>query len=128
MALETRTRITILVPSPTTAAQIIVLNDALDELIAFCGGITTTHTSGQTPAAYDSPLFAGCWFDTKTNNVVQDGNVYIFGDAPLPVRDHDLQGYLEVLKVEWQQKFEQDIIWIIIHEVQRVANDDYRRD
>ena len=126
MPLETRTRITLLLPAPTTASQITFFNDALNELIDLCGGVTASPT-GPGDAATGNPLFAGWWFDTETGQLVQDANVFIFGDAPLPSNDPELQDYLELLKLEWQHRFHQDIIWITLNEIQRVSKDDYVR-
>jgi hypothetical protein len=127
VALETRTRITLLLPAPSTLPQFFLLDQVLDQLIAVCGGVTTSPTSGPSLAAYDSSLFAGRWFDAHTGETVSDANVFIFGDAPLLPDDPVLHEYLDSLKVACQQDFEQDIIWITLHAVDRIADNDYLR-
>ncbi len=112
--LETRTRITLLLPAPTTLAQHYLVTDVFTELTQVCGGLTA---SSDIP-----PVFGGWWYDSV--QVVEDKILLIFADAPTVSTDPDLLKYLDGLKQQCQDDFVQDIIWITIEEINRITAGD----
>jgi hypothetical protein len=119
MPLETRTRISILLPAPTTLAQYLLVDTLLSHLMQVCGGVTVS--------AILPPVFAGWWFNPQQQRINEDQNLLVFADAPLPPDDPDLLAYLDRLKLKSQHDFAQEIIWVTIHGIERIATDDYVR-
>jgi hypothetical protein len=125
MQMETRTRITLLFPPPCTLWQHYALNDVLDELTKLCGGITRSMPLSAFDAA---KIFRGQWFDSVRGRVTDEEDaVVIFADAPFKMDNIALRTYLMELKIDCQCDFEQDIIWITIHHIDRIAAHDYVR-
>lgn len=119
MPLETRTRITLLLPVPTMYPLYLLVDQVLTDLILLCGGVT--H-SPDIPAT-----FHGRWYDTNAHATKHDDLMLLLGDVHAPLRSQNLASFLDRLKHRCQRDFSQDIIWITVHEVQRVATDDYRK-
>ena len=119
MPVEARTRITLFVPAPGTLPQFYLVDKLLTDLLDACDGVTV---SSDLPA-----VFAGLWFNDQTRQTERDANLLILADAPVPLGDAGLAGYLDRLKLRCQQDFDQDIIWITVHSVHRVTTDDYVR-
>lgn len=119
MPLETRTRITLLLPAPKTYPQYLLVDKVLSDLVQVCSGVTL---SSDIPA-----VFRGRWYDSHTSSTVTDELLLIFADAPVPWDSPDLTYYLDRLKLRAQQEFSEDIIWITIHDVRRISTDDYRK-
>jgi hypothetical protein len=65
---ERRSRITLLLPAPTTQPEYLALDDVLTQLIRLCGGVTTTPL-------YPSAI-SGWWID-GLGATVEDANVLI---------------------------------------------------
>jgi hypothetical protein len=120
MYLENRTRITLLLPSPTTPDQHVLVNNVITSLIKICNGVTVSSDS--------PPVFAGWWIDNNSKQLVQDVNLLILADAPVPLEDDDLMSFVVALKIRCQKDFEQDIIWLTLHSIGRVNTDDYQKD
>ena len=119
MPLETRTRITLLLPAPQTYSQYLLVDKVLSDLARVCGGVTL---SSDIPA-----VFRGRWYEAHTFAIVTDELLLIFADAPVPWDSTNLTYYLDRLKLRAQQEFSEDIIWITIHDVRRVSTGDYRQ-
>ena len=117
MATERRSRITLLLPAPENPAEFIVLDEVLTELTRSCGGATASQI---TPT-----VFNGWWIDD--GRVHPDANILVISDSPLPHSDATLLAYLDSLKVRCQREFQESIVWITVHEVTRIATDDYVR-
>ena len=116
MPLETRTRITLLLPAPKTYPQYLLVDQVLTDLIRVCGGVS--HST-DIPA-----LFRGRWVDTQTQTTQHDDLLLIFGDVHVPFHSPNLAHFLDRLKVRAQRDFAQEIIWVTLHNVFRVATDD----
>lgn len=117
MAIQTRTRITVLLPTPQTLTQYLLVDKVLTDLVLVCGGVTF---SNDIPA-----VFFGRWKNDTSQRTIQDDILLIFGDAPVNrVYSGNLLYYLDRLKLHAQQDFNQDIIWITIDEVWRVSTHD----
>lgn len=116
MAVEARTRVALLLPAPTTEAQYFLLDAILTELIQICGGVTFSPVF--------PPLFAGRWFDEYEGQTKEDANLLIFADAPVSADEPSLLEYLNGLKWTCQRDFNQDVVWVTLHAVQRVATYD----
>ena len=114
---ETRTRILILLPVPKTLPQFFAVLNVLDGLERACGRVTRTD--------YYSPEIWGQWFDMLQGKFVEDDLTLIIADHPAPIRDHNLESHLEQIKLYAQSVLGQDIIWITVHEVSRIATHDY---
>ena len=116
MPIERRSRITLLLPAPTDLPEFMLLDDVLTELIQLCSGITV---SSVVPSA-----FAGWWVD-DAGRTVKDANVLIFADVNAARDSAALLAYLDRLKMRCQQDFGQDIVWLTINPVDRIATADY---
>ena len=117
MPTEIRTRITLLLPAPTTYPQYLLVDTILTGLTQVCGGVTVSS---------DIPtVFTGWWWDMTARQVQHDANLLIIADAPVGIRSPSLTLYLDSLKRRAQQDFAQDVIWVTIHQVERIATDDY---
>lgn len=114
MPTERRTRATILLPAPTNLGQFLLLDKILTGLTRACGGVTV---SSHLPSVFD-----GWWIDDTTGNTARDENVVIMADAPAP--STNLVVYLERLKRQCQMDFNQDIVWVTINQIERIATDD----
>jgi len=101
-----------------TLPQWYLVDEILTDLIQACGGATM---SSDIP-----PVFDGFWVDSN-QRTQHDTNILIVADAPVPLGDADLAIYLDRLKPRCQQLFDQDIVWITAHPVNRVITDDYTR-
>jgi hypothetical protein len=118
MSVENRTRITMLLPAPTSLSQFLLIDEVVTHLLGTCGGITL---SSDLP-----PAFSGVWVD-DTQVTQWESNLLIIADAPVSIGDADFALYLDRLKERAQRDFGQDIIWITIHPVSRVATSDFVR-
>jgi hypothetical protein len=116
MSVEERTRITLLLPAPTTLGQFVRVDDVLTELVQICGGVTS---SSLFPA-----IFLGRWFDPQTRTTGDDDNLLIIADALIQVSAASLIKYLESLKFRCQIDFAEKIIFITVHPVNRIATHD----
>src|SRR5437870_425607 len=119
MPLESRTRITLLLPAPKTYPQYLLVDKVLSDLVQICGGVTL---SSDIPA-----VFRGRWYDAHMFATVTDELLLIFADVPVPSDSTNLTYYLDRLKLRAQREFTEDIIWITIHDVRRIATDDYQK-
>jgi len=117
--LEPRTRVTLILPTPTTPAQHLLITDILTSLVQVCGGVTVSSRllTG----------FEGLWFDPNDQQIKGDQNLLVLADAPLAPTAPALALYLDALKPRCQRDFQQDIIWVTIHPVDRINTDDYVR-
>ena len=95
------------------------MDAVLSELVQICGGVTA---SLEVPS-----VFMGRWFDASAQQTREDANVMVLADAPVPPERPGLVEYLETLKLRCQQDFVQDVIWMTIHGVGRIAANDYVR-
>jgi len=111
------TRITILLPFPTTLEQYFVVNDVVESLAKFSGGVTSSLES--------EPQFRGSWYDEEDEEIKGDLNLLLFSDAPLAVNS-ELISYLEELKLDCQYRLQEKIIWITLHNVDRIVEGDYQ--
>lgn len=118
---EARARITLLLPTPATVPQFFLVDSLLDQLTAFCGGVTTSPI---VPPQYQAS-FSGRWFDTQTGQTVTDANVFVFGDALIAHDAPELRAFLAKVKLASQREFEQDIIWITVNPLERIVDGDY---
>ena len=117
MPVEARTRITLVIPSPTTLPQFFLVEALLTELTRACGGVSAS--------SYLPAVFEGWWLPAGGAQQIERGDItLIVADAPVPLGDTDLALYLDELKPRCQQDFGQDIIWITVHQVSRVTTDD----
>ena len=116
MPLETRTRITLLLPAPKTYPQYLLVDQVRTDLTRLCGGVT--HST-DLPA-----VVSGRWLDAQTQTTQRDDLLLLFGDSHVPFHSPNLAYFLDRLKVRAQRDFAQEIIWVTIHEVYRVATDD----
>jgi len=110
------TRITLLLPAPTTLPQHYLVGDVITDLIQICGGATI---SSQLP-----PVFDGWWDDRSGQPPQHDSILLILADAPLALDDPDLWRYLDGLKLACQVDFGQNLIWVTVHRVDRIATYD----
>lgn len=117
MPLEVQTRITLLLPAPTTVSQFQLVDKVLTGLIRVCSRV---GVSAMLPPGFD------IWrFNPNTLQTEQEGNLLIMADTPVPVGAPGLLVYLEALKLQSQRDFAQDIIWVTIHRVERIATHDH---
>jgi hypothetical protein len=115
MPAEHRTRITLLLPEPTNLSQFFLVDKVITGLVQMCGGATAS--------SYIPAIFDGIWMDGTTNQTVKDANMLIVADAPgSPM---NLVAYLDKVKQQCQIDFQQDIIWITTHTIERITTDDY---
>ena len=115
------TRITVLIPAPKTADEFPLVDSLIEELGEVCGGVTA---SLQTP-----PVFSGSWIDTQ-GSLIADNIMCIFADAPFLIDDPDIDfwlDWLEGVKGLYQEKLNQDIIWITLTPVYRITPHDYQK-
>lgn len=119
MPSEPRTRITLLLPAPTTLPQHYLVHDVLTELANVCGGVTASQ---EIP-----PVFSGWWFNKETMAFDEDAILLIIADARVPQNSAALATYLDTLKRKAQRDFDQEIIWITTNQLERIATDDYVR-
>jgi hypothetical protein len=117
MAREMRTRILILLPFPKTMPDFFTVLDVLEDLERTSGGVTRTD--------YFMPEVWGQWFDDTRGAHVEDDLVFIISDDAAPLRDPHLESDLTQMKLDLQAAFDQDIVWITMHEVTRIAAHDY---
>ena len=111
MPLELRSRITLLLPAPTTLPQHFLVEGILTGLAEVCGGVTV---SSDVP-----PVFTGSWI-RNDGRKVDDTNLLVLADAPMAPDDPDLLAYLKRLKLCSQHAFNQDLVWVTVHEVHRI--------
>jgi hypothetical protein len=121
MPIESRTRITLILPLPFLLREFFLLNAVLTDLTQLCGGISTTSMFWH-PGK--DPVIQGWWYDSNKRKTVEDSNVLVFGDVLLSATDDLLQDYLDHLKATCQEDFEQDIVWITLHQVERITTAD----
>jgi len=115
MPAEQRIRITLLLPAPTNLGQFLLTDKIVTGLVRVCGGTTV---SSYLPAVFD-----GFWIDETTDQTVKDANMLILADAPASLAN--LAAYLDKVKLQCQMDFQQDIIWITTHTIERIITDDY---
>jgi len=115
MPRQTLTRITLFLPAPSTLRQHYLIDDVITDLVEFCKGATTSQ---QIP-----PVVSGYWLNLH-GLVEEDQNVLIIADAEQDIDDANLNSFFENLKFIAQIDFNQDLIWITLHKVERVATDD----
>lgn len=118
MPWEAKSRTTILLPAPTSDRQFQLLDQIITEVVEFCGGATVS--------SIQPPVFDGSWLDIEGRPIL-DANVMITGDAPVPIDSRALATYLDLIKLQCQRVFQQDIIWITVAPVERVSTGDFRR-
>ena len=115
------TRITLLIPTPKTASEFLLIDSLIEELCEVCGGVTA---SLQTP-----PVFSGVWLDTQ-EVLISDNIMHIFADAPFLMDDPDIDfwlDWLEGLKLWYQEQLNQDVIWITLTPIYRITPYDNQR-
>jgi hypothetical protein len=117
MGIESRTRILILLPIPKTLPQFFDVLNVLDELEQVAGGATRTD--------YYVPEVWGQWFDMAQGERVEDDLLLIIADHPSSVTDPHITSHLEQIKLDAQIALGEDIVWITIHGVMRIAAHDY---
>lgn len=117
MANESRTRIFMLLPIPKTLPEYYAVMTVLDGLEHACGGVTRTD--------YYAPEVWGWWFDHAQGRRVDDDLVLIIADHPSFITDPKITMHLEQIKLYAQFALGQDIVWITISEVSRIATHDY---
>jgi len=113
---EARTRITLLLPAPLTPTQYTRIDQVLTELTQACGGVTF---SSPNPS-----VFAGRWVNPSKEEPDGDDLVLILADAPVLPDAPSLAAYLSNLKLRCQRDFEQDLVWITVHRVDRITAHD----
>jgi hypothetical protein len=101
-------------PSPTTQPEFLLLNDVITELIDFAHGATVS--------SLNPPVFDGWWLDQGRS--IQDANVMIIADVAAEPDVPALIAYLDRLKRRCQHDFDQDIVWLTVHPIDRIATDD----
>ena len=118
---QTRVRITILLPAPKTFSQYLLVNKVLSGMARFCGGVTYSIDI--------PPVFFGQWYDPQAASTlpVSDDIMLIIGDAHVSLNSANLINYLEKLKLQAQQDFSQDIVWITIHVIDRISVGDHQK-
>lgn len=119
MPLESRSRITLLFPAPESAAEFALLDSVFTELIRFCGGVTASLPPPR-------PVFNGWWIDGQ-GVPRPDANIVIFADTTRQQNDQELLDYLDRLKARCQRELQEDIIWITVAPVTRIATADFTR-
>jgi hypothetical protein len=119
MPIEHRIRVTLILPTPTTSTQHLLVTDILTNLVQVCGGVTVSSRllTG----------FEGLWFDPDDQQIKGDQNILVLADAPIVPNLSALNAYLDVLKTRAQHEFRQDIIWVTMHPVDRIDTNDYVR-
>jgi len=114
MPSELRTRILLLLPEPKNLGQFYLVDKVITGLVRLCGGATV---SAHLPAA-----FHGFWVDNADNTVGND-NLMILADSPRA--PSNLNTYLDMVKQRSQMDFDEDVIWVTTHVVERINTDDY---
>lgn len=118
MPSERRSRTTLLLPAPATLHELLLLDAIITELIQLAGGATVSSIL--------PPVFDGWWLD-GAGVIVRDANVVLAADVSVPPDDEDLLAYLDALKLRCQREFEQDIVWMTLHSVNRVTTGDFMK-
>lgn len=113
---ETRTRITLILPAPLTPIQYVRIDQILTELTQVCGGVTFS--------SLDPSVFAGRWYNPFEEIPEGDDLVLILADAHVLPEAPSLAAYLSNLKLGCQRDFEQDLVWITVHRVDRITTHD----
>jgi len=116
MPRQSLTRITAILPVPTNLGGYLVVDEFISDLVQFCGGATVTS---QFPSAIH-----GRWFDPSAQKVLEEDTILILADTPVPINSSDLQAYLDIFKLHAQEDLYQDIIWITLHQVERIITHD----
>ena len=114
MPRERLSRITLLLPSPKTQPEFLLLNDVITELVEFAHGATVS--------SLNPPVFDGWWVDHGQH--VQDANVMIIADVAVAPDSTGLWAYLDTLKRRCQHDFDQDIVWLTVQPIDRVTTGD----
>ena len=93
-----------------------------------CGGITTSPIPNNLQSNASS-VFQGGWIDPEDPNemVVHEGAILVFADALVAVGDPEFCREMEALKLDAQQDFNQKIIWLTTHRVERTTTHDFQR-
>lgn len=110
---EQLTRLNIVLPAPLLLSDFYLVNNLVDDLVSFCGGATSTLAI--------PPVINGIWYDHNLGHTVDDLNMLVIADTPLSIDDPDLASFLEDLKFVAQIDFQQDLIWLTLHSIQRVT-------
>ncbi len=113
MPVEQRLRITIILPAPTDLGHFLLLEKILTGLARVCGGVTV---SPRLPSAFE-----GRWID-DASQTIEDESVLIMADAPSG--SQRITAYLETLKRHCQMDFNQAVVWVTTHPVERITTDD----
>jgi len=121
MTVERRSRVTLLLPAPTTPEDFRAVDSILTDLIAVEGG------GGATATLQNPPVVEGWWYDAVPREVVRDANMLVFADVRAAVDSPALIAFLEALKLRAQRQMRQEIIWVTLHEIHRVATHDRER-
>jgi len=108
------TRITLVLPIPRYPEHNRALRRILDDLVAFCGGVTFSPT--------ENPFF-GIW-EEEVGKHEDAQRILIIADAPLPINDTLLVAYLEYMKLRAQRVFGEQIIWLTVHGIARISTYD----
>jgi len=116
MPLEPRTRIILILPAPTARQELKLVNKTLSYLLKLSGGLTATSSI---PSSFD-----GWWLNPRTGKLEQEPTLLIIADVPRRLSDPKLLLALDKLKLRCQKDFFQKIIWLTLHEIQRVNTDD----
>ena len=114
--MDPMTRVTIFVPPPQGAAQHMRLQEHIRALLEYGGGRAVANT----------PFPSHLQFYHLNINLQLDwerGILFIF-DLFKSVWHDDLRQRLGQLKRQLQQEFGRDMIWITIHEIQRIMEGD----
>ena len=107
---EKRHRITLTIPKPTSAFEYTVFDRLIGELVRFSGRVTISEFAGD--------FFKGYWFAPNEGRNIPDNICLIISDAPL-THEEDLDKYLSLLKKNLEESLEEEVVWIIYHEVNR---------
>lgn len=120
MPQEARSRITLLLPAPSTLAQFLLVNDIISEIVGVCRGATVSQNF--------PPIFDGWWMPHGGGALPgHDAIVLILGDLLAPPESPALLTYLDNLKMRCQTIFQEEIIWITVHGVTRINTGDFVR-
>jgi hypothetical protein len=116
---EVRSRITILLPAPETLPQFLLLNDVVTDFVKFCEGATVS--------SWQPHVWNGWWINERKGMTELDANVMLIGDSLALMTSRALAYYLEHLKRHCQEVFDQEIVWVTMHEITRVSEGDYQK-
>ena len=123
MVLEQRTRVTVIFPHPTNQDQFRALQASLDEFVSICGGVTTSTFPDWDKK--DEVSFLGRWLDPETEEVLNEPAILMIADALFSLEDVDFMENLETVKIKLQREFNQRVIWMTVHRLDRIASHDY---